>query len=458
MKDVFEILGIEEAADDAAIEKAYQVMVDKYPADRFPEEHADVVAAYKCIMKAENRQSCLAYHRMSHSSKQAIVLAENAVKEGNYDGAVKLLERIIKTEPHSEHLNYLLGQTCMEAGKYAKAEKAFEKLTKKYPKDTNLLMHLANACMDNQNFSKAVKTAEYGYSLDKNNIDFVYCLADGYAPLQKYDRAMAVLQEALQNPEFENEAMGIWERTALLSFLLGDHPQCLESMEKLAELEMEEEDRIHIGETFLPFVDFYIDKQMYPEVTRAMSAIMKLMPDREDIVEYKRNIDRIVKLEPEFTLLEEDAAIPDALTGITGSTLFPAEASDMTEEQKEAYLMMNRYHILEECNEYLMPLRYMKNKYPGLYELNTEFFGAVQDPKQRKILKTKLQTQIHRYRDIYEDMLEEWDVLMEDGDGEDEEPQQPYVRTEERVGRNDPCPCGSGKKFKKCCGINSQGV
>ncbi|MGN5267109.1 YchJ family metal-binding protein [Aeromonas dhakensis] len=21
-----------------------------------------------------------------------------------------------------------------------------------------------------------------------------------------------------------------------------------------------------------------------------------------------------------------------------------------------------------------------------------------------------------------------------------------------RVGRNDPCPCGSGKKFKKCCG------
>ena len=23
------------------------------------------------------------------------------------------------------------------------------------------------------------------------------------------------------------------------------------------------------------------------------------------------------------------------------------------------------------------------------------------------------------------------------------------------VGRNDPCPCGSGKKYKKCCGLNS---
>ena len=24
--------------------------------------------------------------------------------------------------------------------------------------------------------------------------------------------------------------------------------------------------------------------------------------------------------------------------------------------------------------------------------------------------------------------------------------------TRKKVGRNDPCPCGSGKKFKKCCG------
>ncbi len=28
----------------------------------------------------------------------------------------------------------------------------------------------------------------------------------------------------------------------------------------------------------------------------------------------------------------------------------------------------------------------------------------------------------------------------------------PYVRAAPKVGRNDPCTCGSGKKFKKCCG------
>ncbi|OIQ98376.1 hypothetical protein GALL_196540 [mine drainage metagenome] len=29
---------------------------------------------------------------------------------------------------------------------------------------------------------------------------------------------------------------------------------------------------------------------------------------------------------------------------------------------------------------------------------------------------------------------------------------KPVVRSHPKVGRNDPCPCGSGKKYKQCCG------
>ena len=36
--------------------------------------------------------------------------------------------------------------------------------------------------------------------------------------------------------------------------------------------------------------------------------------------------------------------------------------------------------------------------------------------------------------------------------GEEPETTKPLKRTGEKVGRNAPCPCGSGKKFKKCCG------
>ena len=29
------------------------------------------------------------------------------------------------------------------------------------------------------------------------------------------------------------------------------------------------------------------------------------------------------------------------------------------------------------------------------------------------------------------------------------------ITAQKKVGRNDPCPCGSGKKYKRCCGRNA---
>jgi preprotein translocase subunit SecA len=50
----------------------------------------------------------------------------------------------------------------------------------------------------------------------------------------------------------------------------------------------------------------------------------------------------------------------------------------------------------------------------------------------------------------------------EPGAGEDAEagraaPAAPFVREERKVGRNEPCPCGSGKKYKHCHGALQQG-
>jgi hypothetical protein len=37
------------------------------------------------------------------------------------------------------------------------------------------------------------------------------------------------------------------------------------------------------------------------------------------------------------------------------------------------------------------------------------------------------------------------------------EPIRPYVRPGPEIGRNDPCPCGSGQKFKRCCLAKANG-
>lgn len=52
--------------------------------------------------------------------------------------------------------------------------------------------------------------------------------------------------------------------------------------------------------------------------------------------------------------------------------------------------------------------------------------------------------------DVVDDLEETSDWMWEPP----YESQQPFVRQTPKIGRNDPCPCGSGKKYKKCCGRN----
>lgn len=51
--------------------------------------------------------------------------------------------------------------------------------------------------------------------------------------------------------------------------------------------------------------------------------------------------------------------------------------------------------------------------------------------------------------------LEEWQTIFSDAERAlllKEYKRSKIIVKGEKVGRNDPCPCGSGKKYKKCCG------
>lgn len=61
--------------------------------------------------------------------------------------------------------------------------------------------------------------------------------------------------------------------------------------------------------------------------------------------------------------------------------------------------------------------------------------------------ETRGQTHVHRERSTFERRQGRWIYVA------GETPKAAPLRRESpRVGRNEPCPCGSGRKFKKCCG------
>jgi hypothetical protein len=65
---------------------------------------------------------------------------------------------------------------------------------------------------------------------------------------------------------------------------------------------------------------------------------------------------------------------------------------------------------------------------------------------------------VHYVRSVADEMAA-WHCFKPESEDEDmdwaeDDPpyHEPYRRETPKIGRNDPCPCGSGKKYKKCCG------
>ena len=54
--------------------------------------------------------------------------------------------------------------------------------------------------------------------------------------------------------------------------------------------------------------------------------------------------------------------------------------------------------------------------------------------------------ELPQWNDIYDEETRKRLILEQKKSG--------TIRKEKKIGRNDPCPCGSGKKYKKCCGRN----
>ena len=82
-----------------------------------------------------------------------------------------------------------------------------------------------------------------------------------------------------------------------------------------------------------------------------------------------------------------------------------------------------------------------------------EMFGEMIDRVRQETVSILLRLRLSRNED-YTDLMPEEEQPMFYNQSSD--PQAKTVkRKDKKVGRNDPCPCGSGKKYKKCCGRNA---
>jgi preprotein translocase subunit SecA len=92
--------------------------------------------------------------------------------------------------------------------------------------------------------------------------------------------------------------------------------------------------------------------------------------------------------------------------------------------------------MLDKTNREVLSVMF-KSFIPMKQETSAEDLSRKQQPERKTTDMSKLHTS-------------RMEAAARAGDAEKSKPAP--VRVEKKVGRNDPCPCGSGKKFKNCHG------
>ncbi|ACV69295.1 preprotein translocase subunit SecA [Desulfohalobium retbaense] len=184
-------------------------------------------------------------------------------------------------------------------------------------------------------------------------------------------------------------------------------------------------------------------------------------PDQETLDMVQAQLEDVFGLK---RWLDTSAGLPDQET--TRETVRKILAH-LKEEAGEHYLEILRFFLLESLDriwkEHLLTMDHLKEgiglrgygqKDPK-QEYKREGFELFQDMLFR-IKESTLKALSHlRLQRVAEEELkhkEQPQDLNYSGADESGEAQKTYKREQPKVGRNDPCPCGSGKKYKRCCG------
>lgn len=91
----------------------------------------------------------------------------------------------------------------------------------------------------------------------------------------------------------------------------------------------------------------------------------------------------------------------------------------------------------------LFEKRFVSLEINGDYDETESYFNTK--------LKYSRKKKVYTIFELYDDVLNTWHGYKEDHNDYTPSPEIPQSVSSEKIGRNDDCPCGSGKKYKKCC-------
>ena len=457
MNTYYEILGTQPDASQLEIKKAYFKMIRQYSPETNPEQFQKIREAYEHLKNAENAPKGPVFPPYSEpfAHKMAEQMAQ-ASKEGNLKLYRDTCEQAWKLFPKNIQFLYHLVIAQRGCGNTGKAVKNAEKLVEMEPENKWFHRELAISYMERGFTQKAYFACEKAYELGCRDMDFILIYASECYDYSEYSTLLQILMEIIRQDRkwSRDELPEVFETYLMLVKTCHEYqteyfPEIIDSLASFLK-----QYRLYLSEYIMEicvifsfiFVDYVGDTKVFQNLEETLIIMEKSAHSEEE-----KGLVRHFLREYYYSRLYNDARISDTMKraydawyGIEG--LHPVVL--------KFALLDTKLCMIEERQEILEQAEIIHDEYPDFYGKMKDFLEKLKSETNLAYLKESLQKSYRKiepdcsggfYYKKYPDEKPKENLVY---DGVEFEP---YVRSTKKIGRNDPCPCGSGKKYKQCC-------
>jgi curved DNA-binding protein CbpA len=441
----YEILGLTAAATTPEIKRAYFATVRKYPPERFPEEFKRVKEAYDTLADPESR---LLYDQGDRNPEVRKYLdkAKQAYDQEDYETALTYLEKVLQIAPQNSRARNLTGFCYIDLELFDKAIALYKKLTYEFPNNESFFFNLGEAYICAEAFKKAQDALENALRLEKGNASTYIKLSNCHFRLGKSLEARRTLEEGLRccGPD-----VSLYLKLIQIDISEDDQELLRRNIARLVKLaKTDTAMQENVAWALVEIAEDLMDDER-PELAMPLLTKAKQLNPAQEIKDMASAATRQKKLFAVLKQLQADSLIHPWLKDWLDITIHAAEDDNFFDPLFDLHINTHRLLFLRRPANLFSSVERIREHYPQIFKCQRKFFqdllkhpdGYCKDPakllEDLKILTRHMGNCSEA--DLFDLSLD--DFLI---------PPMPRVNVA-KVGRNDPCPCGSGKKYKKCC-------
>lgn len=459
MEDYYKVLGLEPGAAPQAVKRAYFALVRKYSPETDPDKFREIREAYEQLQKPAEQDGPAFPELKDPWAVKMLQQIRKYQREGRKNLTRDACEEAWRKFPEERQFLYLQAIAQRQAGNTGKAVRSCEQLVKAEPGNRWFWRELAVSYMERGYTQKAYGAFEKAYELGCRDNDFILTYSMECNDYGDYDTGIKILFELVRSGKrwSREQIMEVIEAfIGLLTMNAMGKKACFVDIMK-SMLQFIETYSVYLEEylePLIPCIGAFCAREGYgPEEFQISEQVISAI-EKVCRTEDSRRLAKELREHYMLARIENDGRLAPEFGRYLG-TVFTMESGSL----RKYVLTDTKLCMLEKRQELLPQFEILRQEYPEAYEAVREFAEQLEAGKNLAYLKSSLLKQYislssyHGGGYYFEEYPQEQTRIsgrvLHDGMSD-----EPYVREGKKIGRNDPCPCGSGRKYKQCCGRN----